>query len=332
MTIPAALLLGVDGGGTKTDVMLADSRGVELATARTTGTNHETIGAEQVAAKLGEAIGQVLTSVGATSADVRVAVFGLAGIDWPADVTTIGDALRSIGLGGTTLVLNDSDVALRAGCSRPWGLVSNVGTGAVTAGINRAGDRFRTMAIGFGEPSGASTIVRSVLDAVAAEYHGSGPATALTPVVLEHLGCTSVPELFEALTRGRVTVGSRHAPLLDRGVEQGDAVALELLTRLAHAHADMVEAVARQLAMVDDDFEVVLSGGVHQASAPFRAAFAARVVEQCPAARPTLLAVPPVRGAIQLALDLAGGTTGDSAGLSPAPGRDRGAVPSAAAR
>ena len=52
-------------------------------------------------------------------------------------------------------VCNDSRIALRAGCSKPWGIVSSVGTGSVTAGVNREGRWFRTMAVGWGEPSGS---------------------------------------------------------------------------------------------------------------------------------------------------------------------------------
>lgn len=304
MTASGTLLIGVDGGGTKTDVMLADTDGVELATARTGGTNHESVGTERVVATLRAAIDEVLAASDATPGDVGVAVFGLAGIDWPSDVTEVGGALRRLGLGGTISVVNDSEVALRAGCRRPWGVVSSIGTGAVTAGVNRAGERFRTMAVGFGEPSGSSSMITAVLDAIAAAYHGTGPPTALEAIVLEAFGCGSVPELFEAITRGRLSIGAGHAPLLDRAVEQGDEVAVAVLAAAAHDHADMVGAVARRLTMEDDDFELVMSGGVHQANGRFGELFRARVGERCPNARPTLLTVPPVQGAMQLALDV----------------------------
>jgi N-acetylglucosamine kinase-like BadF-type ATPase len=230
-------------------------------------------------------------------------VFGLAGIDWASDVDNVGSALGGLGLAGSMLVVNDSEIALRAGCTEPWGIVSSVGTGTVTAGVNRRGERFRTMAIGWGEPSGSSSMVSASLNAVAAAYHGSGPATALTEIVLEALGFDSVPALFEALTRGRARVGAGWAPLLDRAVEVGDEVACDILVRTAQRHADMVGGVARHLGMHDDEFDLVMSGGVHQANAPFGEHFRAQVREQCPGARPVLLAVAPVRGAVQLAMD-----------------------------
>lgn len=298
-----SLVVGVDGGGTKTDVVVADLHGVELAAVQTTGTNHEGIGTERVVATLREAIDGLLGGLGASGDDVAMAVFGLAGIDWASDVDHVGAALGGLGLAGSMLVVNDSEIALRAGCTEPWGIVSSVGTGTVTAGVNRRGERFRTMAIGWGEPSGSSSMVSASLNAVAAAYHGSGPATALTEIVLEALGFDSVPALFEALTRGRARVGAGWAPLLDRAVEAGDEVAGDILVRTAQRHADMVGGVARHLGMHDDEFDLVMSGGVHQANAPFGQHFRAQVREQCPGARPGLLAVAPVRGAVQLAMD-----------------------------
>ena len=301
------LVVGVDGGGTKTDVVLADLDGTEMAACQTTGTNHESLGAERVVTTIDEAVRSLLHQVGAEPADVAMSAYGLAGIDWPSDVQMMRSALQGLGLGGHMVVVNDSEVALRAGCTRPWGVVSSVGTGTVTAGVNRDGRRFRTMAVGWGEPSGSWSMVAQALEAVAAAYHGTGPQTALTGILLQAFGHSTVPELFEALTRGRAVIGAGHAPLLDEAVAEGDAVATEVLTGLARRHADMVGAVARHLLMEHEEFELVMSGGVHVANGPFGSRFRERVAEHCPHATPVLLAVPPVHGAVRLALDALAG-------------------------
>ncbi|MFM7686229.1 MAG: N-acetylglucosamine kinase [Actinomycetota bacterium] len=305
------LVLGVDGGGTKTDVVLADLHGAVLAACQTSGTNHENVGAERVVATISDAVNGLLGDVGAGRGDVAMAAYGLAGIDWPSDEEMMRAALAGVGLSGGMLVVNDSEVALRAGCTRAWGMVSSVGTGTVTAGVNRDGRRFRTMAVGWGEPSGSWSMVALALEAVAAAHHGTGPATALTGIMLEAFGHHTVPELFEALTRGRAVVGAGHAPLLDLAVDAGDAVALDVLRGLAGRHADMVGGVARHLGMADEEFELVMSGGVHVANGPFGEHFRLRVAQHCPSAQPVLLTVPPVRGAVQLAIDaLAGEVVG----------------------
>ena len=144
----SGVLVGVDGGGTKTDVVVTDLTGRELAGTTTSGTNHENVGVQAVADTLQAAITELLDDVGVRPAEVSMSVFGLAGADWDSDERTLTAALGQIGLGGVIRVVNDSAIALRAGCSAPWGIVSSVGTGTVTAGVNRSGERFRTMEIG----------------------------------------------------------------------------------------------------------------------------------------------------------------------------------------
>lgn len=300
----AAVVIGVDGGGTKTDVVVADLSGTELAVVTAAGSNHESIGAKKMASVIDAAVGDALAAADRGRADVVASAFGLAGVDWDSDVVLVGSALDILALPGDRVIVNDSRVALRAGCTQTWGIVSNVGTGAVTAGVNRSGEWFRTMAVGWGEPSGSWTIVADSLHAIAAHHHRTGPTTALTELYLEALGCSTVIEMFEAITRRRSTVGGHLAPLAGRAAAAGDEVADEILTRMADQHADMVGGVATQLGMLDDDFELVTSGGVHASGGLFSDRFTDRVRHHCPRAVLVPLDARPVTGAVLLALEL----------------------------
>jgi N-acetylglucosamine kinase-like BadF-type ATPase len=297
------IVVGVDGGGTKTDVVVADLDGRELAVATGGGANHEAIGTTRMATVIEAALDEALTAAGRRRSDVVASAFGLAGVDWDSDVDLVGEALDVLALPGARLVVNDSRIALRAGCSQRWGIVSSIGTGTVTAGVNRSGEWFRTMAVGWGEPSGSFTLVSESLNAIAAHHHHTGPVTSLTELYLDTLGYASITEMFEAITRGRSKVGGRLAPLVDRAAADGDRVADDILTRVADQHADMVGGVATHLGMLDDVFELVTSGGVHSSGGPFTDRFSARVRDRCPGAVLTPLAVRPATGAVLLALD-----------------------------
>lgn len=304
MSSADAVVIGVDGGGTKTDVVVADLSGRELAMVTTGGANHEGMGTARMADVIGTAVAEALASADRVHGDVVASAFGLAGVDWDSDVTLVRTALEGLELPGPIVVVNDSRVALRAGSAQSWGIVSSIGTGTVTAGVDRSGTWFRTMAVGWGEPSGSWTMVSDSLHAIAAHHHRTGPATALTELYLEALGHPTVIDMFEAITRGRSTVGNHLAPLLDRAVSAGDEVADTILTRVADSHADMVGGVATRLQMLDDDFPLVTSGGVHASGGAFAARFAARVHHHCPGAVITPLVVRPAMGAVLLALDL----------------------------
>lgn len=304
-TETAELLIAVDGGGTKTDVVAADLHGNELTSTRVGASNHERLGMSAAADVLVGAIDHLLDELGASSQDVRVAVLGLAGIDWASDEPAMVAALRDRGLTLPVVVVNDSEIVLRAGCLDGWGIVSSAGTESVTAGINRAGRRFRTMAVGWGEPQGARSMVHAALSAVASEYHRTGPPTRLTGLFLDALEHDSVPRLFEAITRRGLDVGPHLAPLLNRATDDGDLVAREILELEGAKHADTVVGVADHLSMKDEPFDLVTAGSVHDNGGPFRATFEQYVLERCPQARLTPLETRPVDGAVLLAVDAA---------------------------
>jgi N-acetylglucosamine kinase-like BadF-type ATPase len=300
------VVIGVDGGGTSTDVVVADLAGEVIVSVRAGGSNHESIGLEVMAEVLAGAIGEALGSAGRQHADVAAAVFGLAGVDWPSDVDRVDTTLAGLELGGLRLVVNDSRVALRAGCTQPWGIVSSVGTGSVTAGVGRAGQWFRTMAVGFGEPRGSGTIVSEALHAIAAEHHGSGEPTALTQRFLDALGHGDVLSMFEAITRGGAPALRSLAPVVTEAADAGDEVARRLVADVAMAHVDVALAVARRLQLAEDEFELVTAGSVHASGGVFSSVFADGVARAIPGATLVALDRPAAIGAVRMALDLAG--------------------------
>lgn len=297
------MVVGVDGGGTSTEVVVADLAGDVLASATTGGSNHESIGVDAVAEVLAAAVEEALESANASRTDVVASVFGLAGVDWPSDVERMSEAVGRLGLGGTHLVVNDSQVALRAGSRQAWGIVSCVGTGSVTAGRGRRGDWFRTMGVGFGEPSGAGTIVRGALDAIAAAHHGVSEPTALTERFLSALGHADVPAMFEWITRSSAGGVRRLAPLVTELADIGDPAAHRIVTEVATRHSELAVGVARRLGLVDDRFDLVAAGAVHRAGGVFSEAFAVEVGRDLTGATIVALTSSSAVGAVRLALD-----------------------------
>jgi N-acetylglucosamine kinase-like BadF-type ATPase len=301
------VVVGVDGGGTKTDVVVVGRDGTVLGACRAGPGNWEAIGLDAMRETLAAALRDALAAADVAPSRVAVSAFALAGCDWPTDEARIDAELTRLGLSGERVVVNDSFAALRAGATRPYGVVSIAGTGGCTSGRGRDGATFRTMAVSWGEGSGAWSLVRAAAHAIAREYHGH-EVTQLTPRLLEALGFASTPAFFEALTRGQRTVlGPQLAPLVLQAASEGDAVATQIVEQVAHQHAADVVGVARRLALLDTQFEVVRAGGVHRAGhAEFDTAFEVGVLAAATEVEFVRLAVPPVVGAALLALDAVG--------------------------
>lgn len=298
------LVLGVDAGGTKTDAVVCDTAGAVRGFGSGGRGNWEYDGLEQASASLGAAVDAALAGAGARPDQIASSVFALAGLDWPIDCDRLEPVVAGLALGGSHVLVNDAFAALRAGCRAEHGAVSIAGTGSVTAARNRAGQTFRTMALGYGERGGASDLVREGLDAIARTRHGQAPPTLLEERYLAALGLSTTDELFEAISRHGLRVSAELAPLVLHAAADGDAAAAAIAQQMGESLAAAVVGVARILEMQDDVFEVACAGGVHGAeSAALDSAFRAALSASCPASIPVALTAPPAIGAALLALE-----------------------------
>jgi len=302
-----SVVIGVDGGGTKTDLLVVDDRGAVVGRASGGGANWEGIGVDAVGEVLGGLLDDALGAAGRGRDDVAAWVCCLAGVDWPSDPLRLGPVLDGLGVTGGRLVLNDAFAALRAGTTGPVGCVSIAGTGGVCAGRNAHGEVARTMGVGIGEGSGAWTLVSGALGAVAEAHHRSGPATALSDRLVDWAGSDGVEAFFEGVTRGTVPVGADLAPLVLEVAAAGDEVATAVARDAGARHGRDLAGLADRLGLCGGPVEVVLAGGVHiHGTGAFRESFCGTVLARVPGAEFVVLSAPPVVGAALVALELAG--------------------------
>lgn len=302
------IILGVDGGATKTHALVTDEAGRILGSSIFGPSNWEDIGVVAAGETVRAAVLEALGEAGARPEDVAGSVIGLAGLDWESDRTRLVSVPESLRLVGPVDVVNDSFVALRAGSRHPWGVVVVAGSGAVAAGRNRDGEVFRTLGLGpaFGDFGSATDVSQEGVRAVSEAFTGKGPDTGLSETLRERTGVASVAELLEATSRGRLnSVG--FAPVVVEVAERGDAVARRILEAAGSSVGRSAIAVIRRLRMEDDEFGLVLAGGMfHGASSILRSSLEAVVRAVAPRANPVQLGTAPVVGAVLLAMELAG--------------------------
>jgi N-acetylglucosamine kinase-like BadF-type ATPase len=299
------LALGVDGGGTKTHAAVVTGAGELLGLATNGPSNWEGVGLRGARDAIADAAARALAQAGAGMADVRAAAFGLAGLDWASDTPRLEGMIDQIGLPCGHTLVNDSFVALRAGTDAPRGVVLVAGTGSVAAGRNAAGRTFRTLGEGpmLGDVGAASDVSDAAVRAVADAYTGRGPATVLTEELCTLAGCRSPDELLEQYSRG-VEPARNAAPAVVRAAEEGDAVAGGIIRWAGAALGESAVLVARRLDMLEEPFDIVLSGGLFRAgSRLLMQALEETLRPSAPRARLVPLAPPPVVGAALLALD-----------------------------
>src|SRR5574338_920214 len=262
------IVLGVDGGTTKTVALVADETGRVLAAARGGGSNWSGEDVEIPMQVVANTAREALTRAGLTGDDVAVGVFTLAGADWPEDHTRRHAVLSKAGIARQVMVKNDAFGGLRAGLTRPYGMVLAVGTGFNAAVITPKGQED---AFGYFETTGGGgTITRRAFDAVLDAAEGRGEPTLLTDIFLERLGFPTVEAMLRASIQRQIDHGRFYSvtPRIFEAALRGDTVAVEIIVQMGRELASYITAMARRFEMRDLEFEVVLAGSVFKGVGP----------------------------------------------------------------
>ena len=311
MSSPRAAVLAVDGGNSKVDLALVARDGRVLAADSGPTISHQQVGVEAGMSRLGEVVQRAAAAAGLGTAALPIAevgLFCLAGADSRRDVRLLEAGLRATGLTRRTTVLKDTRAGLRAGSDRGWGVIVICGSGVNGAGVDPDGREAGFAGLGdiSGDWGGGGDIGRAALAAAVRARDGRGPRTSLERSVPAHFGLARPSALTDALYSERIdeTRLRELAPSVFAAAAKGDAVAREILDRLADELALMAIAIIRRLHLTRKDPDVVLAGGIFRAhDAQFLNRLAGAVHRVAPRARLVPLRTRPVLGAALLGLE-----------------------------
>lgn len=308
-----AAILAVDGGNSKTEILLVAADGRPLAFVRGGSISHQAVGWEAGLARLRRlvAAARAGAQIPEGEAVARVGAFCLAGADSRAETARLRRALREEHLVDELEVLNDSRAALRAGSPSGWGVAVICGTGVNAVGVGPDGRVAALPALGgiSGDWGGGRAVGEAGLAAAIRGRDGRGPHTSLERTLPAHFGLGRPLSVTWALYRGHLNEDAlvELCPLVFAAASGEDAVARGIIDRLADELAVMAVAALRRLRLLRRETDVVLAGGVMQADdAAFFTRLADGVHAHAPLARIHRLHGPPVVGAALLALDALG--------------------------
>ncbi len=308
MTAGRRLVLGVDGGNSKTEALLLDASGGVLASVRGPTVSHQAVGMAEGMTRLAALVARLRAEAGLATGDVvDAAVLALAGADYPSDERQLRAAIAPLDLAVRVEVVNDTWAGLRAGTDRGWGIVLICGAGTNAAGLAADGRRWRFPAVGSisGDWGGGGDIGMEGLRAAVRAWDGRGPSTILRQRIPEAAGLRRVDSLVKTLYEGPDWLRVRSfAPVVFQAAMDGDAVARAIIDRQADELAGMAGAIATRLRMRRSDPDVVLAGAVFGTQdAAFFERLEGGVRRVVPRARLVRCSRSPAHGAALLALD-----------------------------
>lgn len=314
-------VLAIDGGNSKTDVVLVTADGRLLGSARGDGFRPGIVGLAQavqtmadVVARAFEVAGRPVPGPGDTAAGADHVSAYTANVDLPAEEAELQKIIAARGWGGTVTVGNDTLALLRAGAAKGWGVAVVCGSGINCVGVDAAGHIAGFPAIGriTGDWGGGHFLGEETLWHAVRGEEGRGPATALTPAVALHFGLDRAIDVGLAMHTGEISEArlGELTRLMFEVAAAGDPVARSLVDRLADEVFVLSQVIMRRLDLLDTPTEIVLGGGVlaarHQV---LMDAIDDRFRAGAPNTVRTVVSAPPVLGAALLGLDRIGAPT-----------------------
>ena len=299
------VVVGVDGGGSKTHVIVADANGKELASL---------IGAASAvrpgdALHSAEVIGALVRDALAIAEQVdrpRALVVGVAGVGREPERRALLRALEGEAISEDVQVVPDAAIAMEdAFGAEGVGVLLVSGTGSVAFGRGPTGEFRRCGGWGpvCGDEGSGAWIGRRALSVVTSSHDEREPETRLVGAVLTALELDEVDQLVAwAADASPKDLAALAVPVLTLAADR-DLRANSICTIAAEELVLHVRTLARQL-FVDERaaVPVALSGGMLRRGSFLRRLVEHRLKSAVPGAQLHTEDVVPARGAVRTAL------------------------------
>jgi N-acetylglucosamine kinase-like BadF-type ATPase len=303
-------LVAVDGGNSKTDVVLADELGNVLGRVRGAGCSPDALGPTGSLEVLEPLLAQARSVAGLSAGHTfDAAALLLAGVDRPEQEAEMVARLQPLGLASELLVTNDTFAVLQAGSVSGWGVAVVCGAGLNAVGVTRDGQVGRYQSLGelSGDWGGGHSVGLAALGAAIRGEDGRGPATVLTSRLSERFHVPKPQDIAAAIHEDRLDekVLVDCTPLVFGCAAEGDEESEKIINRVGDEVAVMAIAMMRRLGLENEHPEVVLGGGLMQSGyQPLVSRTENLIQESMPSSVVRVLDVPPVIGCVREALRL----------------------------
>ena len=264
-----SVLLAIDGGNSKTDLVYVSAAGELLGLARGPQSSPHQVGIDGCLDVLEGLRADAARAAGFEAPPVAdAAAMLMAGVDFPSEEQALRQAVEPRGWATRVSIANDTFAVLRAGTERGWGVAVVCGAGINCVGVSPDGRHARFLSLGSitGDWGGGYDVGLAAVSAAARSADGRGEKTTLERAVPAYFGLAAPGELAEAIHQRRIAQRRvvELAPLVFAEAER-DAVAAEIVGRLADEVVALARAALTRLGLEQGSVEVLLGGGLLEA-------------------------------------------------------------------
>ena len=305
------IVVGMDGGGSKTRVIVADEAGGQLGEVIAPGSAVRPGQAEHSADVITAALRDALASCEMTHVVPKVLCVGVAGVGREPERQALWQALTSREVAEEVVIHTDISVALDDAFGEGPGVLLVSGTGSVAYGRGPSGQVARCGGWGpvCGDEGSGQWVGRRALSVVTAAADGREPETALIGAVLTAAQVNEPQDLIGWAAQATPAQLASLAPVVSSVADAGDLRANAIISLAVEELVVHVRTLARQL--FGDEraaTPVAFTGGMLTKGTTLRKRLEHRLKSAVPGAQIRAGEVNAARGAVRSALRYVGDT------------------------
>jgi N-acetylglucosamine kinase-like BadF-type ATPase len=263
------LYLGVDGGGTKTHIVLIDDEKNLVCEGFSGASNPLRVGVETAVANIIKALDATCDSAQLSRSDVVSAVLGLAGVRRAEMRQRVRERFANLLKIKQVEVTTDAEIALYAATRGKAGVVVIAGTGSISYGKNDNGKVETAGGWGpiAGDEGGGVMIARHALQAIAKAIDGRGKPTKLSEAGMQYFRTSTPENLLSAIYAPQIDNAriAGFARYVVETAEAGDRIAIQILKEAGFELGVAAYAVIKKLKLEDRKVPIGYVGSLFKA-------------------------------------------------------------------
>lgn len=264
-------LLSVDGGATKTDLLLVNSEKNTGYFHSGKGTNPNVYG-ENGILRLMDLMKEICTRAEIKNSDIESAVLGIAGIGRPSHKMMLNEKLNEHFPMTEIDLMNDAEMCHALYFGNSPGMTLIAGTGSIAVGRGEDGQLKRAGGHGFhvgDEGSGYWLGKRLITELIAAERSDAEDIVDLKKKIMDYSGQSNFEQFVRFISEDResVIIIAGLSPIIFDEAEKGNLLASHLVNQGAEALAELIEDLSQKLNLNNSNqnrpvFKIGLGGSV----------------------------------------------------------------------
>ncbi|MFZ0456409.1 MAG: BadF/BadG/BcrA/BcrD ATPase family protein [Ignavibacteriaceae bacterium] len=259
-------LIGIDGGGTKSDCAVADQEGNILFETKGAPSNFLIEGTEKVAESILDLINKCKHSLSFDYSDIESILIGTAGAGRRNDAERLKKSfIEFSNIKGINFknffVESDARIALEGAFSGMPGAILICGTGSIMFGKALNGDIHRVGGFGrlIGDEGSGQSIGRKGLNAVSKQFDGRGSFNLISKYLEDKFEINSAEKLITEVYRNNFDIASI-APAVISAAENNDETAMRIIDEESDELLKYIYAIKKKLNL--NELKISFLGGL----------------------------------------------------------------------